>query len=46
MKKTNWDNAKTIITTDGFNTSVVSTIDFNTIENLSTIRFLLYCIKI
>lgn len=45
-EKTNWDNAKTIITTDGFTPSVLSTIDFNTIENLSTIRFLLYCIKI
>ena len=39
MKKTNWDNAKTIITTDGFTPNVLSTIDFNTIENLSTIRF-------
>ena len=45
-EKTNWDNAKTIITTDGFTPDVLSTIDFNTIENLSTIRFLLYCIKI
>ena len=38
-EKTNWDNAKTIITTDGFAPGVLSTIDFNTIENLSTIRF-------
>ena len=38
-EKTNWDNAKTIITTDGFTPDVLSTIDFNTIENLSTIRF-------
>ena len=38
-EKNNWKSAKETILSEGFTTDILSTIDFNTIENLSTIRF-------
>lgn len=36
---TNWDNAKETIMNNGFTPDILEAIDFNTIENLNTIRF-------
>lgn len=38
-EKTNWNTAKETIMTNGFTPTELESIDFNTIENLSTIRF-------
>lgn len=38
-EKNNWKSAKETILSEGFTPDILSTIDFNTIENLNTIRF-------
>ena len=38
-EKNNWKSAKETILSEGFATDILSTIDFNTINDLSTIRF-------
>ena len=38
-EKNNWESAKETILSEGFTTDILSTIDFNTINDLSTIRF-------
>ena len=38
-EKNNWKSAKETILSEGFAPDILSTIDFNTIENLNTIRF-------
>ena len=38
-EKNNWESAKETILSEGFTTDILSTIDFNTINNLRTIRF-------
>ena len=38
-EKNNWESAKETILSEGFTTDILSTIDFNTINDLRTIRF-------
>ena len=38
-EKNNWKSAKETILSEGFTPDILSTIDFNTIEDLNTIRF-------